>query len=183
MMNKTLFLVFHLLLASMALGLSQGISQPVNDEDRKEASDEFWEHRRMWKANMHGGSFLVPLGRITAVSRHEYILDATYIVDEVTVDTVGQALARFYFIEPISERFSEPKALGLNKRALGMVGDGVEKSGTNAHHMVSKTYPATTHAKSIEFRMSSKAELSMLHSSVTKAWLQRKGGRIFTVAR
>ena len=41
---------------------------------------------------------MVALDRIASVSRHKYVLDGALIIDEVTVDTVGQASARFYFI-------------------------------------------------------------------------------------
>jgi hypothetical protein len=43
--------------------------------------------------------------------------------------------------------------------------------------MVHKTYPVTTHAKTIEFRVSDLGTLDALVSSVRRAWLDGKGRR------
>ena len=72
--------------------------EPLQEKDKdndKETRNGFWE------ANLAGGNYMVALGRISSVSRHRYVLDWTVIVDEVTIDTEGQALARFYFLSPI----------------------------------------------------------------------------------
>lgn len=72
--------------------------EPLQEKDKdndKETRNGFWE------ANLAGGNYMVALGRISSVSRHRYVLDGTVIVDEVTIDTEGQALARFYFLSPI----------------------------------------------------------------------------------
>ena len=54
----------------------------------------------MWRCNLPGGSYSVALRAVVSVSSHEYLVDGVARVTEVNIDTVGNALARFYYIEP-----------------------------------------------------------------------------------
>lgn len=142
------------------------------------------QKKQFWDANVEGGQFSVPLGRITSVSRHRYVLDGSVIVDEVVVDTTGQALVRFYHITPITD---EMRGSGLGNAAGRLVDRGKELidrgsqiSGSEIHNMVQKTFPHTTHAKQIEFRILSLQALGALHESVKKAWCTGRG-RVFSI--
>ncbi len=130
---------------------------------------------RFWQASLEGGSFMVALDRITSVSRHKYLLDGAVIVDEVTVDTAGQALARFYFISPLSDAAPGNSVAGLAKRGQELLDKAADRAGTDVHHMVVKKYPDTTHAKMIEYRLMSEAQLSALYASVRNAWESGRG--------
>ena len=130
---------------------------------------------RFWQASLKGGHFMVALDRIVSVSRHKYVLDGALIVDEVTVDTVGQALARFYYITPITDAMPGNTITGLADRGQELLEKAVDRVGTDAHEMVMKKYPDTTHAKSIEYRVTSEAQLSSLYTSVRGAWENGKG--------
>lgn len=134
---------------------------------------------RFWQATLSGGHYMVALDRIVSVSRHKYVLDGALIVDEVTVDTVGQALARFYFITPITDAAPGNTVSGIANRGRELVDKAATRVGTDAQNMVMKKYPDTTHAKSIEYRVLSEAELTSLYSSVRTAWENGKG-RQFT---
>lgn len=122
---------------------------------------------------------MVALDRIVSVSRHKYLLDGALIVDEVTVDTVGQALTRFYFISPITDAAPGNSVSGLANRGRELVEKAADRAGTSAQNMVVKKYPDTTHAKSIEYRVLSEAELTTLYGSVRTAWESGRG-RQFT---
>lgn len=132
-----------------------------------------------WEANLAGGNYLVALGRISSVSRHKYLLDGTIIVDEVTVDTAGQALARFYFITPASGEVQGNAAAQLTDKAIGILDKAANSAGSNLQDMVQKKYPLTTHSKTIEYRVFSEQQLSALYGSVKTAWVTGKG-RVFT---
>lgn len=140
---------------------------------------------RFWEANLGGGQYMVALSHITAISRHQYVLDGTLLVDEVTVDTNGQAPARFYFITPITD---EMRGSGIGAAAGRMVDRGRELveqrgseiAGTKVHEMVQKKFPLTTHAKQIEYRVLNPEALNQLYSSVRTAWRTGRG-RVFTV--
>src|SRR5690606_9670201 len=97
------------LLFPMMLGFAV-LAGPVaaqEDEDNRDqqqgesSSSDTTGPRRFWQANLAGGHYMVAIDRISSVSRHSYVLDGAVIVDEVTVDTLGQALARFYFLKPV----------------------------------------------------------------------------------
>ena len=121
---------------------------------------------------------MVALDKIASVSRHKYVLDGTLIIDEVTVDTVGQALARFYFITPITDAAAANSLTGLANRGREMVDKVAERAGTDVHNMVVKKYPDTSHAKSIEYRVLSEKDLGAIYASVRNAWESGRG-RVF----
>lgn len=132
-----------------------------------------------WEAKLGGGEFVVALAKITSVSRHKYVLDGAVIVDEVAIDTVGQSLARFYFITPITSELPGPAASQAAERAIGLFDDAVRTTGTDVQDMVVKKYPLTTHSKSIEYRLLSEGQLDVLFQSAKTAWQTGKG-RTFT---
>ena len=91
-----------LLLVSFAITCpTHGQSPPANPANPQKTEDSP-QSNRFWQASLPGGHYMVALDRISSVSRHQYVLDGAVIVDEVTVDALGQALARFYFIQPIT---------------------------------------------------------------------------------
>lgn len=153
-------------------------TQDDTDQNRQEQSDRPSQNG-FWEAKLGGGDYVVALSRIASVSRHKYVLDGAVIVDEVTIDTTGQALARFYFISPITSGVQGAAAAQLAERALGVVDGAARTAGSELQDMVVKKYPVTTHAKTIEYRVLSEAQLGVLFQSAKTAWLSGKG-RVFT---
>jgi hypothetical protein len=144
-----------------------------NPEEQKNGDSP--SQNRFWQTTLPGGSFMVPLDRIVSVSRAKYVLDGTLIVDEVTVDTAGQALGRFYFITPISSTLPGNGAAEATGRAKELVDQSAEKVGVGVQDMVVKKYPDTTHAKCIEFRILSEKDLTGIYNSVRTAWETGRG--------
>lgn len=135
-----------------------------------------------WQATLPGGAFVVQVNKITSVSRHRYLLDGALVVDEVTVDTTGQSLARFYFITPVggaggTAGDTANAALERGKGLLDAVG---QRTGMDLDNMVIKKYPETTHARTIEYRIPTEAQLTSLFNSAKQAWQTGQGGQ-FTV--
>ena len=144
-------------------------------------SSETDGNHRFWVANLPGGQYMVALDHLTAISRHLYAIpEAGLIVDEVTVDTNGQGLARFYFSSPITDGVNNNAVANVTARAKELVDYAGQRAGTDLHKMVIKKYPETTHARSIEYRVLSSDELTALYSSVSAAW-QTGRGRVFTI--
>ena len=56
-----------------------------------------------WECVTPTGKFVVRLDQIASVSQHEYLIDGGARVYEVTIATTGPQIARYYFIEPITE--------------------------------------------------------------------------------
>lgn len=157
---------------------------PASGNPEKEKIDDSVQPNRFWQANVNGGQYMVALDRITSISRHRYLIDGGIVVDEVTVDTVGQSLVRFYYMSPLTDTMkgsgTGAVAARIVDRGRELVDRAGEITGSNAHNMVVKKFPETTHARSIEYRIESAGELSALHSSARTAW-ETGRGRKFTI--
>ena len=173
MIPKTLLLAFVCALASPLPVLAQPAPAPAEDGEKK--TGETTGNNRFWQATLEGGTFMVALDRIVSVSRHKYVMDGQVIVDEVTVDTTGQALARFYFATPVSSTATGLSVADVTKRAEELLDNVEARTGTNVKGMVAKNYPTTTHAKSIEYQIKSEADLTALLNSVKNAWESGRG--------
>ena len=123
----------------------------------------------MWRCNLPGGSYSVALRAIVSVSSHEYLVDGVARVTEVNIDTMGNALARFYYIEPTAP--TSPIGLGQATidKAQQLLQEGAARSGQDVWQKVIKNYPTTTHAHTIEYRVTDKATLSALYTSAEGA--------------
>jgi hypothetical protein len=178
-------IVFALLLGFLAIPFSLQ-AQGQNQNEKKKAEDkkkieDVWQKNRFWQASVGGGQYMVALERISAISRHKYVLDGAVIVDEVTVDALGQALVRFYFISPITDATSNSAgsaAARIVDRGRDIVESAAKRAGTGVHNMVVKKFPETTHARSIEYRVLSEAELGAVYGSVKTAWETGRGRRL-----
>lgn len=131
---------------------------------------------RVWEAKVPGGEYIVALSKITSVSLHSYLLDASVVVTEVNVDTEGNSQVRFYHIEPVS-----PESLDAVTNVLQQVqaaADSVTgRVGLTEHNMVQKKYPVTTHAKIIEYRLQTRESLVQLYDSAKKSFTTGRGRR------
>ena len=173
MFKKPLWL---LLAGLLACSVQVGAQEPTDATDK---AGESAGPSRFWQATLGGGHFMVALDRIASVSRHKYVLDGALIIDEVTVDTVGQALARFYFITPITDATPGNSVSEMANRGRELVEKAAQRAGGDLQDMVVKKYPDTSHAKSIEYRILSEAELTALYASVRASW-ETGRGRKFT---
>lgn len=130
----------------------------------------------MWRANLPGGSYSVALRSVVSVSTHEYVVDGAARVTEVNIDTVGAALVRFYFIEP--NTISAPAGFGAAtvEKAQQLLQEGAEKTGQagDAWKKVVKSYPATTHTRTIEYRLPSKETVQKIFESAEAAFRLQK---------
>jgi hypothetical protein len=187
MFKETLLALTALWLANPSLLHAQAPpAAPANPAKpaEKEKTEDSLQQNRFWQANVGGGHYMVALDRISAISRHQYLLDGNIIVDEVTVDALGQALARFYFLRPVTDALTGSgignAASRIVDRGREIIEKGASNAGTDVHNMVVKKFPETTHAHTIEYRVLSAEELTGLYSSVRTAWETGKG-RKFTI--
>lgn len=149
--------------------------QRQRDEEALEGVNDDQNNKGRWECSLAGGEYSVGLGSITSVSKHSYVLDGTLLVTEVTVDTTGTALARFYYLEPITKDTTFNALDRLQKRAEQLRQRAQNRGGTKADEMVQKSYPTTTHARTIEFRIMNEVELNALYASLYRAWTSGKG--------
>ncbi|MEO1856689.1 MAG: hypothetical protein ABGY95_04900 [Rubritalea sp.] len=132
---------------------------------------------KFWEAKLPGGSYMVSLARISSISMSTYHVKGA-VVHEVDIETMGAALTRFYAIEALGESNGSNVASNLISRAKDIGKEAGEKVGVDPDTTVHKEYPITTHAKTIEFRVIDKDDLSEIYKSVSKAWKENRGRRI-----
>lgn len=182
MFGKTLPALFAGFLVCLHPVAAQQAADTSKEDEKKEEATEKSEKTgetsgptRFWQATLNGGHYMVALDQISSVSRHKFLLDGAIIVDEVTVDTLGQVLARFYFITPVTEGAPGNSATHLTGRGSDLLNKGADRVGTSLQNMVVKTYPGTTHARSVEYRVLSEMDLTALYNSVRASWESGRG--------
>ena len=121
--------------------------------------------RNLWTCTLPGGTYQVLVSAILSVSTHEYVVDGAARVTEVNVDTSGQFALRFYYIEPAVA--SGPGGLGAATlgKVQSLLTEAADRSGSDAWKKVVKSYPVTTHARTIEFRVGNKDSLTKIFTS------------------
>lgn len=180
---KTIFTI-AILACSLPLAAQQGgqTNNPNNSEEEGEnenVSDEANNNRRFWQASLPSGRYMVALDRISNISMHEYLLsESGVVVNEVTIDTVGRALARFYHIAPITDTQGRDEVARVVDRGRELLDRAGQKAGSDAHNMAQKSYPTTTHAGTIEYRILDIRDLDALYSSLQRAWETGKGRKL-----
>ena len=151
-------------------------------EDDERITDKENPKHPFWEASLPGGHFQVAISKIVSVSLHEYVLDGTVVVTEMTVDTDGQALPRFYFLEPVSDRASGSGTgnaiSAIVDRGRELIDKVGERTGSSLQDMVHKKYGISTHTKTIEYRVYDTVELSALYNSVRQAWETGRGRKV-----
>ena len=136
--------------------------------------------RAFWKANLPGGNYMVSLSSITSVSNHRYLLDGVVVVSEVTIDTTGDSIVRFYQLTPLDE-YSALGVTSLLSEAIEQMAEISEDYvDLDITSLVHKKHPVTTHAKTVEYQIKTLPQLSALFKSATKAW-ENNRGRSFTI--
>lgn len=135
-----------------------------------------------WRVILPAGIYQVRLDRINSISTHEYTIEPILRVTELTIETGGPVVTRFYFQETITPQ----SPMGLGQSGIDLVKSKTEEiaerlAGDQAPwRRVSKVYPATTHAHTVEYRLSSKEALESLRKSAEKAWTTGNGEEIKT---
>ena len=100
------------------------------------------------------------------------MIDNAARVTEVNVDTSGSLVVRFYYLEP-NTGVTPPPGLGAATydKAQSLLTEAQNRTGTaDAWQKVVKSYPTTTHAHTIEYRLASKDQLTALFTSVETAF-------------
>jgi hypothetical protein len=159
-------------LAAIAIGV------PLVSVAAQEASPTPDQLRRViWRAELPGGEYIVRLSAITSVSLHEYVVDGVARATEVNIATFGSELARFYFLEP----YPPKPPVAAAQRAL----DAIENKAKEATARVEigdlpakvvKSYPTTTHAHTVEYRLADRESVNKLFKSIEDAWLNGRAG-------
>lgn len=154
--------------------------QAQKSDEKSDNTAEEDGPRRFWQASLPGGNYMVAIDHIASVSIHEYLLDKVLIVNEVTIDAGGRCLARFYHIAPVTDATNSATAARVVEKGRELLDRAGRRAGVELHNMAEKTYPTTTHAGMVEYRILDLRDLDALYASVQQAW-ETGRGRKFTV--
>ncbi len=132
-----------------------------------------------WRCELPGGIFLVALRNIQSVSTHEYIVDGAARVTEVTVATSSSVEGRFYFLEPMTISTVGATLQQLQQHVQDLASDHAEAD-DKVWEKVIKNYPTTTHAHTVEYRLTRKENIQQLYTSLEQAWMTGRGASLKT---
>lgn len=171
---KILLLALVLLSSSATLAIAQSSSpsmpgSPNEDEVTRDG---------LWDGKLKGGSYLVRCNQIIALSKHEYVADAAARVVEVNVTLNSNMTVRFYYLEPVKLEGTGTVAVGQEalERARQLARDAAGRvSPTLTEAKVVKSYPASTHAHTVEFVLQTEDRLNSLHASLERAFRTGQG--------
>jgi len=126
----------------------------------------------IWECDLPGGKYLVAVRSIVSVSKHEYLVDGVRIV-EVNVDTDGNMAVRFYYIAPpVSNSSVVQDAMDAAKEAADTITG--KATPERPWEKVVKTYPTTTHAHTIEYRLNHENDTDTILNSASQALREMK---------
>jgi hypothetical protein len=125
----------------------------------------------MWRCDLPGGTYEVAIRNIISVSLHDYVVDGVAHVSEMNIETPGSTEVRFYFLEPVVAnapigQATLEKAQEIAAEAAGRVNPG----DAPPWEKVVKSYPTTTHAHTVEYRLNTKGDLQSLFNSAEQAF-------------
>ncbi len=125
----------------------------------------------IWRCELPGGIYEAAVRSIVSVSTQDYVVDGAARVTEVNVDTSGTFAVRFYYIEPLTPN----SPLGIGQSTINKLQDLAKEAAgrvdqDNVWQKVVKSYPTTTHAKTIEYRVESKDQIDKIFTSAEKAF-------------
>lgn len=162
--------------------LGAGVSWAQNTNTNVQANPS---RMALWNCKLSDGNYYsVALGAIDSVSQHEYLLDGSLRVVEVTVATRGSTQARFYVLEKFSTDTGglpgQSLADGMGRVAgeIASRAPGAMKTATNS---VVKKFPETSHAKIIEYRIGDRETLGKLFDHLLRRWQGRSADDTFEV--
>jgi hypothetical protein len=134
----------------------------------------------MWRADLPGGTYEVAIRSILSVSTHEYLVDGVARVTEMNIDTPGNLAVRFYYLEPIVPN----SPVGIGQTTIDKVQEMAEEAagrvspGQPPWEKVVKSYPTSTHAHTVEYRVDSKEQLQNLFNSAEQAFRLNQNSQI-----
>ncbi len=180
------FNIFVLLLGVIFLSPAAVHAQDNNKDDDSNNPTSITNSKiPLWEAELPGGNYLVDLRRVSMVAMHKYQVDATMEVFEVTVDAEGSSLGRFYYVS--QSGLKSPIGVGqslletMQERASMIA----ERTGQEEvlENTVMKSYPTTTHARTVEYRVGNLEQLDDLYRSIRRSWLLQRRGKFRIVEK
>ncbi|QQL44441.1 hypothetical protein [Sulfuriroseicoccus oceanibius] len=161
-----------------ALTLATTLATPLHAQEA--APEETDLKSRIWGYTSPAGTYEVRVDHISSISKTEYLIEGNIMVYEVTIDTIGQTTARFYYGEPWTPKTSVGAVENATNRARDIGNTLNQRAGQvsgQVDRLVIKNYgpPNTTHAKTIEFKVANRSELNQVYQAARNSWIKGRG--------
>jgi len=115
-----------------------------------------------------GGEFIGKVELVGSVALQKYVT-ATFEITELNIDLTGiNTQLRIYSAEPLKSSSVLPGTRNAVTNPLDRLNPNLTGK---LNKLVFKDYPATTHAKTLEFKVASQADLIDLHAQVRNRWI------------
>lgn len=168
---KITFIALLLFLGTFR-ALAQSSTGNSGSTQTKPTAEEFTQDG-IWNGSLKGGRYLLKANQIIALSKHEYVADGVARVVEINLTLNSNAFVRFYFLEPV--RLEGGGVVGAGQQAIdkarALMQDAATRvSPTLTEPKVVKSYPASTHAHTVEFVIKEEARLNSLFQSLEGAF-------------
>jgi hypothetical protein len=135
----------------------------------------------MWRCDLPGGTYEVAIRNMMSVSIHEYVVDGAAKVTEMNVETPGAVEVRFYYLEPLTPTAGLSVAQSAIDKVQSLANEAADKLNPGEEppwEKVVKSYPTTTHAHTVEFRLDSLEDLQSLFNSAEQAFRMNQNTEI-----
>jgi hypothetical protein len=132
----------------------------------------------IFRATLPGGVYAAAVRNIVSVSTHEYLVDGVARVTEVNVETTGSLLVRFYHLEPQTPPAAASLGSSAVEKAQQLFVQGAEKAGIDAWKKVTKSYPTTTHSRTVEYRLNTKDDAKRIFDAADESFRLQKSKQI-----
>lgn len=134
----------------------------------------------LYEVELDNGGYQVDLTQVTSISMHRFYVDGVYAVDEITVDTLGNTVTRFYFVDR-NRDVTTPRGIGQSvlDRTQQKVDEVKDRVGAPSilDEAVVKSYPTSTHAHTVEYRIKTKEQLDTLYQHISASWEKAQPGK------
>lgn len=173
MKSPLLLIASWLVISASAFAQSGGAGSGTTGPTQTQPVPEEMLQDGVWTGSLKGGRYLVKCGQIIALSKHEYVADAAARVVEVNLTLSSNTAVRFYYLEPVRMEGTGAVAVGQQAidKARQMVQDAANRiSPTLTEPKVVKSYPASTHAHTVEYVIKEEARLNSLFDSLERAF-------------
>lgn len=164
--------------------MGASFSQAQSAADMQPAAEMRQAQGIYWSACFGGSAeknpfVMVKINTITSISRQRYLLNGSLNVWELVIDTTGNNAIRIYCIETPGGKAGMTADLASRVPGMSYV---KEAGGLNGTECVTKTYPESTHAHSVEFRVQTPEALNKIQKSLMKALSTGRGDTLMLPA-
>ncbi len=122
------------------------------------------------QGSVRQSTLVVKLEEITSVSTHIFLLDGKTPIHELVIDTKGSSTIRLY------ARYDNTTGTNAEDLLERVKARAINRTGTPT--TVSKNFPDTTHARTIEYGLANSDQIEYLLQVITRAWVNNKGVKV-----